>query len=63
MLPFDYDWHFAAMKNSVVKAMFLDMADRDYVLSRLAYGVDLVRLFEKVSIYASDLFPDRLRKT
>ena len=86
---------FEILKNSVVKSMFIDMADRDYVASRLAYrmqmynlffwsagqaiekylkaslllngksakfGHDLIELFQEVSKYAADLFPEKLTK-
>ena len=84
------------LKNNVATDLFVNMADQDYVLARIAYhkqmgngffwaagqaiekylkaslllngksskryGHDLVRLFEAVNEYASDLFPEKLTK-
>ena len=84
------------LKNNVVTNLFVDMADQDYVLARLAYhegmgnsffwvagqaiekylkaslllngesskeyGHNLVKLFEAVDNYASDLLPEKLTK-
>ena len=86
--------YFNISKNEVVTRLFVNTADQDYILARIAhhgkmcngffwaagqaiekylkaslllngksskgYGHNLVRLFEDVNQYASDLFPERL---